>query len=481
MLMTLKECALAYVRDLKWSIFPCAPRSKKPLIKWGPYQTRLPTPEEVEKWWTKWPDANVGIICGKISGNICVDIDSPEAQEFYRAEYGEIHNTIRQTTGKPGGLHLIFSYPLDGRPYRNVGDVEKANSTIEIHCRGDGGFFVAAPSIHPNGTQYKWVLDPLESPDDLLDLPEEVKKLWGYGPKISRTSKAFKEPASAKKAKAKTFDPARYLEGADEPGYPGAGEGGRPLGRDIACTSLCGHLLNLLPSEETRSVLYGWAKLCRPEFPEDQVDKILKSIMGRRGLEKMIEPENGDADISGIDIMKYPDGSFLYKVYTSVMDKAGDPVWAIMRPEDLAGQTGFRIKLMNITKVLLAPVKAKEWSIKITAALANAREIVVEEDESIIGEIRLKIWQAVSSFLDYPDEPDPAGRVRQGEIALFKEVIYFNSTAIFNRFINTKETMKREKLHEYLSRFARKKQSHRFGDKTVFCWSVGLEEIRPAN
>jgi len=473
--MTLKETALSYVRDLGWSVFPCASRTKKPLIKWGPYQTRLPTIEEVEKWWNKWPNANIGVVCGKISGIICVDIDSQEAQEYYIAEYGEIHNTIRQTTGKPGGLHLVFCYPLDGRPYRNIGDVEKASTTIEIHCRGDGGFFVAAPSIHPNGTQYQWVLDPLESSDDMMDLPASVKKLWGYGPKTSKKS-------TETKTKAKAFDAARYLEGADEPGFPGAGEDGRLIGRDMACTSLVGHFLNFgISPEEVRKTLYGWSKLCRPPFPEDQVDKILKSIMNKRGLEGLAKSPNGGVKIADIDIMKYPDGSFLYKVYTAPREESTEQTWATMKPDELAGQTGCRIKLMNITRVLIPPVKAKVWADKITAALEEAKVVFVEEDESIIGEIRHKIWQAVSSYIDYPDEPDPAGKIGKGEIALYEGKIYFNSTAIYNRFMNTKEVIKRRELHEYLSRLANKKQAHRFGDKVVFCWCVGIEDIRPKN
>lgn len=477
--MTLKECALAYVRDLKWSIFPCAPRTKKPLIKWGPYQNRLPTLDEIEKWWTKWPQANIGVVCGKISGIICVDIDSPEAQESYRAEYGEIHNTIRQTTGKPGGLHLVFNYPLDGNFYRNVGDVNKESSTIEIHCRGDGGFFVAAPSIHPNGTQYNWVLDPLESPDDILDLPEDVKSLWGYKPKTAKKV-TEKKTAGAMTGKA-PFDLAKLLEGADEPGYPGAGANGRLLGRDIQCTRICGHWLNYNPPEDVRIMLYGWNLLCNPPFPNDQSDKVWKSIVDRRGLEGLAESPNGGVTITDIDILKYPDGSFVYKVYIAPREESTEKSWTTMKPDELAGQTGCRIKLMNITKVLIPPVKAKVWADKITAALANAKEVIMEEDESIIGEIRHKIWQAVSSYIDYPDEPDPAGKISQGEIVLHKGLVYFNSTAMYNRFMNTKEVIKRRELHDYLSRLAGKKQTHRLEDKTVKSWCVGIDDIRPKN
>ena len=32
-------------------------------------------PEQIESWWSQWPDANIGIATGEISGLLVLDID----------------------------------------------------------------------------------------------------------------------------------------------------------------------------------------------------------------------------------------------------------------------------------------------------------------------------------------------------------------------------------------------------------------------
>ena len=49
---------------------------KIPLISWKDYQSRLPTEVEVKKWFTNWPDANIGIVTGVISNLVVFDLDS---------------------------------------------------------------------------------------------------------------------------------------------------------------------------------------------------------------------------------------------------------------------------------------------------------------------------------------------------------------------------------------------------------------------
>lgn len=48
---------------------------KKPLISWKEFQDRKPTMEEVDKWLEQFPDMQLGIVTGKISGIIVVDIE----------------------------------------------------------------------------------------------------------------------------------------------------------------------------------------------------------------------------------------------------------------------------------------------------------------------------------------------------------------------------------------------------------------------
>ena len=72
------EAAHEYL-DRGWSIIPIKPEGKRPAIKWREYQERQPTYEEVEQWWTQWPDHDIAIITGAISGVVVVDCDNEDA------------------------------------------------------------------------------------------------------------------------------------------------------------------------------------------------------------------------------------------------------------------------------------------------------------------------------------------------------------------------------------------------------------------
>ena len=45
------------------SVIPVGP-DKKPLVKWDAFQDEPPHADQVDEWWTRWPEANVGIITG---------------------------------------------------------------------------------------------------------------------------------------------------------------------------------------------------------------------------------------------------------------------------------------------------------------------------------------------------------------------------------------------------------------------------------
>ena len=179
----LSEYALAYAK-LGWSIFPIKTKEKKPKIKWEKYQREKATEEQIKNWWKKWPDANIGIVTGAISGIIAIDIDSMQGREAYINQFGELHGTISQRTGKPEALQLIFKHPKD-QDYSN-----RARMLPDVDVRGDGGYIVAAPSIHPNGVQYQWDIDPTEMGlDDLMDLPDDVKVELNNSQTIDGTNK----------------------------------------------------------------------------------------------------------------------------------------------------------------------------------------------------------------------------------------------------------------------------------------------------
>lgn len=107
--MSTLDALLTYSQQC-FSVIPIAPRDKKPLIPWEEYQRRLATPEEIQAWWARWPDANVGIVTGVISGLVVIDLDSQEAKDNLKALLAGYDLTVvpRSRTGKGWQLFLCI-------------------------------------------------------------------------------------------------------------------------------------------------------------------------------------------------------------------------------------------------------------------------------------------------------------------------------------------------------------------------------------
>lgn len=141
---------------------------KVPLVRWGDYQKRLPTEQEVGAWWQRWPTANIGMATGALSF-VALDADGEDARK--EAMRRGVGHTRALWTGKPGGIHYHYAHP--GRVVQNF--VRKLPE-IGLDFRGDGGYVLLPPSLHELGKRYRWVdgtefLEPIALPpwlDELL-------------------------------------------------------------------------------------------------------------------------------------------------------------------------------------------------------------------------------------------------------------------------------------------------------------------------
>jgi archaellum biogenesis ATPase FlaH len=129
-----------------FSVIPLKPRGKEPVIKWIEYQKRKPTEQQIIDWFGYGLIYNIGIITGKISNLVVVDLDFEEGLKF--AEENNFPLTPAVKTFK--GYHLYYAYK------EGVRNAQKIKG-YKIDIRGEGGYVVAPPSIHPNGVKYEWV------------------------------------------------------------------------------------------------------------------------------------------------------------------------------------------------------------------------------------------------------------------------------------------------------------------------------------
>lgn len=145
--MQILKAALAYKNQCNFSVIPVG-ATKKPLIKWVEYQSRIASDEEITQWWQDNPTANIGIVTGRISNLSVIDIDTAEGKEAIQ-QYIPDSLLMPCATTPRGGQHMYFRMP----------EQEIRNNTRVIpgcDLRAEGGYVLAPPSKLPNGN-YKWV------------------------------------------------------------------------------------------------------------------------------------------------------------------------------------------------------------------------------------------------------------------------------------------------------------------------------------
>jgi hypothetical protein len=144
------QAALAYAAKGK-PVFPCG-INKKPLVAGG-FKSATTDPAQIREWWTKWPDASIGMPTGTATGVFVLDVDLPDGPaslEALEAKHGKLPPTLTQKTGG-GGRQYFFTYP-EGRKVKN--STSKIGPGLDI--RGEGGYVILPPSGHESGGQYEW-------------------------------------------------------------------------------------------------------------------------------------------------------------------------------------------------------------------------------------------------------------------------------------------------------------------------------------
>ncbi len=132
-----------------WPVFPC--HGKAPLTPHG-FKDATTDPATIDRWWHRWPAATIG---GAIPESlIVIDVDpragGRESLELLEAYHRPLPTTLRSFTGG-GGEHLFFIRPPG--PLRNGS--HKLGPGIDVKLGGKG-YVVLPPSVHPNGTPYRW-------------------------------------------------------------------------------------------------------------------------------------------------------------------------------------------------------------------------------------------------------------------------------------------------------------------------------------
>ena len=193
------NAALAYAR-LGWPVFPlhsptstgdertcscgnakCKNIGKHPRTPRG-CKDATTNEAQIREWWTRWPDANIGVATGTDSDLVVLDEDPRHGGDHslaeLEAEFGTLPHTVEQLTGG-GGRHLCFKHP--GQAIKNRRGVLPG-----MDVRGDGGYIVAAPSLHESGNRYVFEVSSLPGEVEPAEMPGWLLNVV-TGPKSKQT------------------------------------------------------------------------------------------------------------------------------------------------------------------------------------------------------------------------------------------------------------------------------------------------------
>ncbi len=244
-----QQAALEYLRR-GWSIIPMRERDKRPAIRWQDFRTTPASEQDVHDWFTRWPEDNLGIVTGAVSGLVVLDVDRRHGGEDslrdLLREHGPLPRTIEAATGG-GGRHIYFAHP--GGTVRN-----RVGIAPGIDLRGDGGCVVAPPSVHPSGNRYHWAEGRGPGRVTLAPLPHWLQRIV----------------SSAEQRVGHTLVYWRDLlrEGVPE------GE------RNNTVASITGHLLwHGVDPDVALELMLCWNRIrCRPPLDDLEVARVVQSI-----------------------------------------------------------------------------------------------------------------------------------------------------------------------------------------------------------
>lgn len=262
--------ALQYAKR-GWYVFPCREKVGTPYIKNG--ETIIPrekTPyvsggldsattdeAQIKAWWTKFPNAMIGINCGK-SGLFVVDIDKKHVNGLETFMQWQINDTGALHSWTPsGGMHIVFI---------GIGK-SSTNAKTGIDTRGQGGYIIAPPSQifeGENPGSYSkiddWSRVPAIAPKELMHKLFPEKKEYTY---VTINNNNFEGKKQLSRA---TLD--FMVNGAPK------GERNSTLFKVLADFAGCGYSI-----EETRNIVYPVSE--RINLLKDEFETVLEHAFSK--------------------------------------------------------------------------------------------------------------------------------------------------------------------------------------------------------
>ncbi len=153
------------------SVIPIDHTSKRPAMAflpkgedgkptWAPFRDEIANDE----WCKYWDDSGVhavAVVCGKVSGGLlCIDFDVPSIFPAWQQKVGDLANGLPVQRTGGGGYQVFLRCQNPGGNQKlawAADEAEQSGRTIAIETRGEGGYAVVPPSLHPGGKRYEMI------------------------------------------------------------------------------------------------------------------------------------------------------------------------------------------------------------------------------------------------------------------------------------------------------------------------------------
>ncbi len=458
---------------------------KTPLIDWKQYQSKLPTKNEIINWWTKYPDANIGLVTGNASGVNVIDFDTDESfEDFKNVVYDMVEYTLISKTER--GYHVFYNSNY------NLGN--KTAIVPKMDLRAEGGYVVLPPSINIHNVKYKWLKsDPtIYGLEELADMPDEVHKF------ITENTNGNSK-----------------LENREDwlnESLKGVSEGLR----NTTAAKLAGHFLRVagMTKQSTIALLKKWNKLNNPPLEYnvlkatvDSIDKryvipekksngsrikdtILSNIKNmdtknkKAYIQKKIKysVENLKNYFSNINIIQYPDANDdMYRVVSS------NGRYIDITSKNLFSSNNFFSNTLNITHKAIEPLPTQIWIPVINEFLKLSEVKNISDEETVISPLREIILKKIDNYIkDEPYKDDSINHEYMVKRYCFTkeldhDTFYLKTSSLMSWIENNPELKKleRKEICKLLSNlgFIYSKKTTRIKDKTGKFWSCAKETI----
>jgi len=154
-----------------WYVFRVGYKSKFPFKGTHGFNDATRDKALIKSWFSENGKINIGIGTGEISGLVVVDIDVDEdkRKDGFKSikVLGGLPDTY--TVKTINGKQYYYKYPEN---CYKIGCKQNLGKYGGIDIRGDSGYVVAPPSLHPSGIFYE-----VEKNLPLADFPESIMKL----------------------------------------------------------------------------------------------------------------------------------------------------------------------------------------------------------------------------------------------------------------------------------------------------------------